>query len=80
MNAESAANKENKSEKLRYYFWNIFYCYSDAIFLYCIIRHFKPSRIVEIGSGFSSAVMLDTNDFSAMGQYNALLSNRILKD
>jgi hypothetical protein len=28
----------------------------DAEVLYCIIRHFKPGRIVEIGSGFSTLV------------------------
>jgi hypothetical protein len=47
---------------LRYYFENDWYSYSDAIFLYCMIRHLQPQRIIEIGSGFSSAVMLDTNE------------------
>jgi predicted O-methyltransferase YrrM len=51
-----------KKEGLRYYFANRLYSYSDAIFLYCMIRHFEPRRIVEVGCGFSSAVMLDTND------------------
>src|SRR5262249_51820098 len=32
------------------------------ITLYGMIRHLKPQRIVEVGSGFSSAVMLDTSD------------------
>jgi hypothetical protein len=27
-----------------------------------MIRHYKPKRIIEVGSGFSSAVMLDTNE------------------
>jgi hypothetical protein len=27
-----------------------------------MMRHFRPRRIIEAGSGFSSAVMLDTND------------------
>ena len=27
-----------------------------------MIRHFKPKQIIEIGSGFSSMVMLDTNE------------------
>ena len=27
-----------------------------------MIRHLSPKRIIEVGSGFSSAVMLDTND------------------
>ena len=46
----------------RYFFDNYWYDRSDALFLYSFIRHFRPSRIVEIGSGFSSAVMLDTNE------------------
>ena len=51
-----------KSDGLRYFFENPSYSYSDAIFLYCMLRHAKPNRIIEIGSGFSSCVMLDTND------------------
>ena len=51
-----------KKEGLRYYFENSFYSYSDAIFLYCMIRHFKPRRIIEVGCGFSSGVMLDTSE------------------
>jgi predicted O-methyltransferase YrrM len=51
-----------KQAKIRYYFDNGFYTYTDGIILYSMIRHFKPKRIIEIGSGFSSAVMLDTNE------------------
>ncbi len=51
-----------KQPKLRYQFENDYYCYSDGIVLYSMIRHFKPKRIIEIGSGFSSANMLDTNE------------------
>ena len=47
-------------EKTRYYFENIFFSYTDAIFLYSVIRYFKPKQIIEAGSGFSSALMLDT--------------------
>lgn len=38
---------------------NGFYSYTDGIFLYGIIRHFKPSSIIEVGSGYSSALMYD---------------------
>ena len=38
------------------------YTYSDAVFLYGMLRHARPKRIVEVGSGFSSAAMLDTID------------------
>lgn len=51
-----------KKNGLRYYFDNAYFLYGDAIVLYSIIRHYKPRRIVEIGSGYSSAAMLDTND------------------
>jgi len=48
------------SDGLRYYFENDFYGYADAIFLHLILRQLQPRRIVEVGSGFSSAVILDT--------------------
>ena len=53
---------EKKQNDTRFYFNNPSYSYLDAIFLYSIIRHKKPRRIIEIGSGFSTCVMLDTND------------------
>lgn len=54
--------KENKVDNLRYFYENPSYSYSDAIFLYCMIRHLKPRRIIEVGSGYSSCVILDTNE------------------
>lgn len=50
-----------KKSNLRYYFENDFYSYTDAIILYSMIRLMKPKRIIEVGSGFSSALILDTN-------------------
>ncbi|MFN9623530.1 MAG: class I SAM-dependent methyltransferase [Cyanobacteriota bacterium] len=46
----------------RYYYDNNFFTYADAIFLSCLLRRYRPKRIIEIGSGHSSAVMLDTID------------------
>ncbi|MFL9915129.1 class I SAM-dependent methyltransferase [Paraburkholderia fungorum] len=60
--------KEHKTDGLRYYFENPMFSYADGISLYSMIRHLQPRRIVEIGSGFSSAVMLDTNDLFFDGQ------------
>jgi len=51
-----------KCPAFRYFYDNLAYSYSDAIFLYGMIRHAKPKRIVEVGSGHSSCVMLDTID------------------
>jgi predicted O-methyltransferase YrrM len=51
-----------KTKGLRYYFENPAFSYADGIFLYSMIRHVKPKRIIEVGSGYSSAAMLDTNE------------------
>jgi len=53
---------EEKKVGVRYFLDNGWFAYSDGIFLYSMIRHFKPARIIEIGSGFSSASILDTVD------------------
>lgn len=52
----------NKYPNVRYKYENDYYSYSDGIILYSMIREYEPKRIVEIGSGYSSAVMLDTNE------------------
>jgi hypothetical protein len=52
----------HKTKDRRYFFENPMYSYSDAICLYGMIRHVRPRRIVEVGSGHSSCVMLDTNE------------------
>ena len=46
----------------RYCYGNSYYSWADAIVLYCMLRHLAPQRIVEVGSGFSSAAVLDTNE------------------
>lgn len=51
---------EQRHPDFRYYYQQDFFGYSDAIFLYSFLRKTKPKRIIEIGSGFSSAVILDT--------------------
>lgn len=47
---------------LRYCFGNDTFSYADGIVLYGFLRHFAPARVVEAGSGFSSALMMDVND------------------
>ena len=46
----------------RYYYENDAFSYGDAITLFGMINHFKPNKIIEIGSGYSSALILDTNE------------------
>ena len=53
---------QSKTDGRRYYYENDQFPYGDAFFLYCMMRHFAPKKIIEIGAGFSSGVMLDTNE------------------
>lgn len=53
----------NNSEKYRYFFPNNTFGIDDALVYHCFIRTFKPRKIIEIGSGLSSAIALDTNEF-----------------
>ncbi|MEJ2620734.1 MAG: class I SAM-dependent methyltransferase [Candidatus Thiodiazotropha sp.] len=53
---------EEKTAEYRYHYLNEWFSYADAIFLYCFLRKHLPNRIIEVGSGFSSALMLDTID------------------
>lgn len=71
-------------------FWldNGLYSYGDAVVLYSMMRHFNTKNIIEIGSGYSSAAMLDVNDSFFYGaidfifvepypdRLNALLSDK----
>lgn len=51
---------DEKSGELRYFYINPSYSYTDALTLYSMLRTFQPRRVIEIGSGYSSAAMLDT--------------------
>ena len=46
----------------RFHLANPSYGHFDAIMLYAMLREARPRRIIEVGSGFSSAAMLDLND------------------
>lgn len=47
---------------LRYHTANPAYGWGDAVVYHALLRKLKPKRIVEVGSGFSSALALDTLD------------------
>jgi hypothetical protein len=46
----------------RYWFDNGWFTYGDGVTYAMLLRAFPPRRVVEIGSGFSSALLLDVND------------------
>ncbi|MCB1706254.1 MAG: class I SAM-dependent methyltransferase [Halioglobus sp.] len=50
----------------RYHGDNASFPFSDAYVFYCFIRHYRPRRIIEFGSGFSSAACLDSLDALAL--------------
>ena len=47
-------------EGTRFGYVNDFFGHSDAITLFTMLRAFRPRQVIEVGSGYSSAVMLDT--------------------
>lgn len=49
-----AFSKNNASKSYQYYINNPYFGAVDAEILYCMIRHFKPKKIIEIGSGYST--------------------------
>jgi predicted O-methyltransferase YrrM len=51
-----------RSAPRRFHFENPAYSYLDALVLYAMIRHLRPKRIIEAGSGYSSGVILDTSE------------------
>lgn len=53
---------DQRQGRARYQFLNEAYSYSDAICLYGLLRHSRPRRVVEVGSGWSSCAMLDTDE------------------
>jgi hypothetical protein len=47
-------NEKKETNGLQYYYNNPSYTAGDGEFLYNMIRHFKPKRVVEIGCGYST--------------------------
>lgn len=56
-------NPLETSQLRRFKIENGSFSYDDAPVLHYMLRKIKPRHIVEIGSGNSSAIMMDTNDF-----------------
>ncbi len=45
---------EEPEDRTKYYFNNELFGGTDALVLYAMLRHFRPRRIIEVGSGFST--------------------------
>ena len=59
---ESRFRNDLKTSTHRFFNKNGVYGYSDSLILEAMIRRLKPSRIIEAGSGFTSALMMDVNE------------------
>ena len=55
-NEFSPPHAGNKDNPKGFYWENPAFSYSDAMSYYCVLRHFKPNHVLEIGSGFSTFV------------------------
>ena len=58
---------EKATEGRRFHLDNPSYGSFDAIMLWFMLREAQPQRILEVGSGFSSAAMLDARDHGGIG-------------
>lgn len=52
---------EKPNNPTTYFYMNDQFPVLDAEVLYCMLRHFKPHRMIEVGSGFSSLVTAHVN-------------------
>jgi hypothetical protein len=46
----------------RYHFDNSAFVACDALLWHALLRAVRPKRVIAIGSGYSSGVLLDTNE------------------
>jgi hypothetical protein len=53
---------EHKNDKHRYFFDNKSYPHPDALALFTMLHVLKPKKLIEVGSGYSSSLILDTKD------------------
>jgi predicted O-methyltransferase YrrM len=60
--------RDNPVPGLLYQFANTYFSYTDGIVLFCMLNALRPRRIIEIGSGFSTCAILDTNRLCLEGQ------------
>lgn len=52
---------EKPADETLYFYKNDQFPVLDAEVLYCVLRHFRPQRVIEVGSGFSSLITAHVN-------------------
>ncbi len=54
--------QDERCSQYRYFYNNSMFGKGSADALAFMMQHLRPNKIIEVGSGYSTAVMLDTND------------------
>jgi len=62
-----------KSTGLRYYYDNPAFTIADATAYFGFLRELKPAKLIEVGSGYSSCLAMDTNDLFLAGRMDLTL-------
>ena len=64
---------EGDERGCKQFFWkNSQFSYSDAMSYYCFVRSIKPSKVVEIGSGFSTLVAIEAMEKNGGGAIHCI--------
>jgi len=63
LSPDSYMSDKIQMETSRYTFENGMFNRCDAATLHCMLRHLNPRKIIEIGSGYTSCVTLDTREY-----------------
>jgi hypothetical protein len=67
---EQAPFSDVPQDGLRYSYKNTAFSYGDALALFGILLELRPQRFIEVGSGYSSCLAMDTNDRFLDGKLN----------
>ena len=51
---------ENAKPKYRYFYKNPMFSFADAFTLFAFLNEFSPNKYIEVGSGYSSSLVLDS--------------------
>lgn len=67
--SEFQPSEEGSEEQPSGYFWrNSQFSFSDAMSYYAMLRHVKPSKVIEIGAGFSTLVAINAIEKNGGGE------------
>ncbi len=63
---------QEKNEEFNFYNINHSFINSDPKIYHCMIREYKPDKIIEVGSGFSTMLSLDALELNKHGKVTCI--------